>query len=344
VPAASQNTLFQRALRREILEVPPVWMMRQAGRYHQHYQSLRKKHSFMDLCKKADLAAEVAMGPIREFDFDAAILFSDLLFPLETLGMPLTYDPGPKLGWNLSEEKQLLSLKSVDAALKGLHFQAEALAETRKVLPSSKSLIGFVGGPWTLFVYAVEGSHKGGLKKSMGLSTLYAKYAEIMLPLLKKNIELQLDAGAEIVMIFDTAAGDVTAEFFAKYLKSDLLNLLNSSQEKKIGYYMRGGTTDHYDLLSDSQAAGFGYEHSFDIKERILNAKSGFVQGNFNQEFLTLDTESFQREFDKWLSPLLTLPKESRAGWVAGLGHGITPLAKESNVKLFVQNMRKAFR
>jgi uroporphyrinogen decarboxylase len=83
----------------------PVWMMRQAGRYHRHYQGLRARHSFVDLCKQPELAAETAMGPIRDFDFDAAILFSDLLFPLEALGMGLSYDPAPTLSFSLKTSK-----------------------------------------------------------------------------------------------------------------------------------------------------------------------------------------------------------------------------------------------
>src|SRR6266849_7350709 len=89
---------FQNALARRSQAVPPIWLMRQAGRYHRHYQALRRKHSFMDLCKNAELAAEVALGPVVDFDFDAAILYSDLLFPLEALGMGLDYDRGPQLG------------------------------------------------------------------------------------------------------------------------------------------------------------------------------------------------------------------------------------------------------
>ena len=91
---------FQRTLAGEIDRVPPIWLMRQAGRYHKPYQELRRQHRFEDLCRIPELAAEVAMGPIRDFDFDAAILFSDLLFPLEALGMSLSYDEGPpRSGW-----------------------------------------------------------------------------------------------------------------------------------------------------------------------------------------------------------------------------------------------------
>ena len=95
------NEKFQNALQAQVQDCPPIWLMRQAGRYHNHYQKLRQKHSFMELCKIPELAAEVTLGPIEDFDFDAAILFSDLLFPLEGLGMGLRYSDakGPELGW-----------------------------------------------------------------------------------------------------------------------------------------------------------------------------------------------------------------------------------------------------
>src|SRR6516162_5335748 len=98
------NERFQNALKRKAQEIPPIWMMRQAGRYHSHYQKLRAKYDFMELCKNPELASEVAMGPIMDFDFDVAILFSDLLFPLEALGMGLKYDPAPRLHRRLTSE------------------------------------------------------------------------------------------------------------------------------------------------------------------------------------------------------------------------------------------------
>src|SRR6266567_8070223 len=151
------NLRFQNALARTPQPTPPIWLMRQAGRYHRHYQALRQKHSFMELCKEPDLAAEVALGPVLDFDFDAAILFSDLLFPLEALGMGLEYtERGPQLGWKL-EEKTFLRLRSMKEAWPQLLFQGEAVRATRERLSKDRSLIGFVGGPWTLIVYAVEG-------------------------------------------------------------------------------------------------------------------------------------------------------------------------------------------
>src|SRR6266545_2901279 len=203
---------FQNALARRAQRTPPIWLMRQAGRYHHHYQSLRQKYSFMDLCKRAELAAEVALGPVLDFDFDAAILFSDLLFPLEALGMGLEYtDRGPQLGWNLNATT-ISQLRPLEEAWPNLLFQGEAVSATRHRLPPDRSLIGFVGGPWTLFVYAVEGSHKGSLVESKKLLPLFSRFCETVVPLLARNIELQLNSGAEVVMIFDTAAGELAPQ------------------------------------------------------------------------------------------------------------------------------------
>src|SRR5438477_5308836 len=131
---------FQNALARRAQATPPIWLMRQAGRYHKHYQALRARHSFMDLCKQPELAAEVALGPVLDFDFDAAILFSDLLFPLEAFGMGLEYtDQGPRLEWKL-DPKSVSSLRPVDEAWPHLLFQGEAMRATRERLPPDRSL------------------------------------------------------------------------------------------------------------------------------------------------------------------------------------------------------------
>src|SRR4051794_35817704 len=100
-------TRFEAAILKQNDSRPPIWLMRQAGRYHSHYQELRKKYSFIELCKKPEVACEATLGPIRDFNFDAAILFSDLLFPLEVMGMGLKYDEGPKLDWHLREVDDL---------------------------------------------------------------------------------------------------------------------------------------------------------------------------------------------------------------------------------------------
>src|SRR5437762_10612623 len=132
---------FQNALARTPQPTTPIWLMRQAGRYHRHYQALRQKHSFMELCKEPNLAAEVALGPVLDFDFDAAILFSDLLFPLEALGMGLEYtEAGPRLEWRL-DENSIGRLRAFDDAWPALTFQGDAVRATRERLPKDRSLV-----------------------------------------------------------------------------------------------------------------------------------------------------------------------------------------------------------
>lgn len=336
------NTSFQNVLNGRAQGTPPVWFMRQAGRYHKHYQALRKQHSFMDLCKKPELAAEVALGPVADFDFDVSILFSDLLFPLEALGMGLSYDPAPKLGWHLSKEK-LSKLKPWKDAVSDLMFQKDALQATRKVLPSDKSLIGFVGGPWTLFTYAVEGEHKGNLIRSKTDLNLFHHFCDSLLPLLEANIRLQLEGGAEVVMIFDTAAGELSPGFFRAELEPQLAALAKIFVGK-LGYYSKGTTPHHLvGLRAESDFAGFGIDHRWEMAEELKTQTRGFLQGNFDQTLLFCSPEEFQKRLDAYLEPIRKLPREQRKAWVCGLGHGVLPETPEENVRHFVRHVRGVF-
>ena len=333
------NARFQSALARRTQSTPPIWLMRQAGRYHKHYQALRQKHSFMELCKRPELAAEVALGPVLDFDFDAAILFSDLLFPLEALGMGLEYtDGGPRLGWNLNE-KALPQLRSIEEAWPGLLFQGEAMRATRERIPSDRSLIGFVGGPWTLFVYAVEGSHKGSLAKSKKLLSLFSRFCETMVPLLARNIELQLDSGAEVVMIFDTAAGELSPAIFNAEVVPQV-RALTAKYVSRVGYYSKGTQPAHLrnSLFTDGGLAGVGVDSGWDIREALDLFGQGFVQGNFDQALLFCEPSELKRQLMRYLEPLAN---ETRPGWICGLGHGVLPGTPEDNVRLFVNTVRE---
>jgi uroporphyrinogen decarboxylase len=333
------NARFQNALVRRAQPTPPIWLMRQAGRYHRHYQALRQKYSFMDLCKRPELAAAVALGPVMDFDFDAAILFSDLLFPLEALGMGLEYtDRGPQLGWNL-DGTTISQLRSIEDAWPHLLFQGEAVRATRELLPSDRSLIGFVGGPWTLFVYAVEGSHKGSLVESKKLLSLFPRFCETVVPLLTKNIGLQLDAGAEVVMIFDTAAGELSPDIF----KADVapqLQALTAKDASRIGYYSKGTQAAHlrHPLFVDGGLAGVGVDSRWDMSEALDFFPRGFVQGNFDQALLLCGTNELKQHLDRYLRPLAN---QARPGWICGLGHGVLPGTPEDNVRLFVDIVRE---
>ncbi|MDZ4676595.1 MAG: uroporphyrinogen decarboxylase family protein [Oligoflexia bacterium] len=336
------NEKFQNAIKRVVQKVPPIWFMRQAGRYHKHYQKLRAQHSFMELCKNPELAALVAMGPIEDFDFDVSILFSDLLFPLEALGMGLTYgDQGPELGWQLNKDT-LKKLGSVDDAIPQLEFQKTAMQLTRQMLPQSKSLIGFVGGPWTLFSYAVQGSHDGNLTKAKNALDIFPRFCEKMIPLLKENIQLQFDGGAEIIMVFDTAAGELAPEWY-KHLIVPELKKLSESFPHKLGYYSKATQKSHltHDVFTQGKWAGIGFDHRWDLNESFQMASHGFVQGNFDQSFLFGTRDEFKNNLGNYLDKIKSLSPEQRAGWVSGLGHGVLPQTPEENVRLFVQTIRE---
>ena len=333
------SAIFQNALARMPQRRPPVWLMRQAGRYHHHYQQLRSQHSFKDLCRQPELAAEVALGPVLDFGFDAAILFSDLLFPLEALGMGLEYtDHGPQLGWNLNPNS-ISQLRSVDDAWPHLLFQGEAMRATRERLPDDRSLIGFVGGPWTLFVYAVEGTHKGSLGNSKQLLPLFPEFCETICPLLERNIQLQLRSGAEIVMIFDTAAGELAPKLFISEVLPQL-EKLTARNAKRIGYYSKGTQPAHlhHPLFTKGGLAGIGVDHRWEISEVLDGFRAGFVQGNFDQALLLCDASELERQIRSFLRPLAG---KRPNGWICGLGHGVLPTTPEDNVRLFVDTVRE---
>ncbi len=334
--------LFHRALRREAVGAPPIWLMRQAGRYHAPYQQLRAQHRFETLCREPELAAEVAMGPVLDFDFDAAILFSDLLFPLESLGFGLSYDEGPpKLDGSLTFER-LARFRPIDDALARLAFQGAAMRATRARLAPDKGLLGFVGGPWTLFVYAIEGTHAGKLARAKSSLDLYRAFADRMTPLLIENIRLQFEGGADNVMIFDTAAGELAPDVFQAAIANDLAQMI-SAFPHRLGYYAKGFRREHLGAFM-KDAAGLGVDMHWDLAGAIADpARKGFVQGNFDPESLKLTGTALDDAIDRFLSPLRALDANARRGWICGLGHGVLPGTPEHSVRTFVNKVREAF-
>jgi uroporphyrinogen decarboxylase len=335
---------FARALAGEPQRIPPIWLMRQAGRYHRPYQQLRQLHRFEDLCRRPELAAEVAMGPIRDFDFDAAILFSDLLFPLEALGMALSYDDGPpKLDGPLTIER-IQAFRAVEDAAVRIRFQAEGVAATRAVLPRDKGLIGFVGGPWTLFVYAMEGSHAGAMKVAKSSWDLFRAFSQRMTPLIERAIAMQLDAGADVVMVLDTAAGELPPSYFHREVAPDLASLARA-QANRVGYYAKASHPALFDgAFAGAPWAGIGVDSRWDLPSLLKRRPlPGFVQGNFDPAWLFLSETRLASALDDYLRPIAALDPGQRAGWICGLGHGVLPATPESSVRTFVATVRKMF-
>lgn len=334
------NKAFQNALRGIAQKTPPIWFMRQAGRYHSHYQKLKEKYSFVQLCKEPELAAETAMGPIHDFDFDVAILFSDLLFPLEALGMGLKYNPGPQLSERLND-KNILHFRPVDEAIEKMAFQKLAVQATRERLPDHKSLIGFVGGPWTLYTYAVEGAHTGGLIEAKTHLPLFQKLAPSLVELLIGNIQLQLDGGVEAVMVLDTASGEVSPGIFNDVILPEL-NKIAAAHSGLVMYYSKGTTEDHLSSLWDHKDwLGLGVDHRWNMAPLLKRKNRGVVQGNLDPCQLFGNKKVFQSELDRYLKPIEELSMEQRRGWVCGLGHGIRPQTPEPHVRYMIDHIRE---
>ena len=330
------NDLFINAINKLDQSTPPIWFMRQAGRYHSHYQNLKKKYTFEQLCKTPELASEVACGPIKEFDFDVSILFSDILFPLEGLGLPLEFNPGPIFGDFINQDN-FEKYTNIDQAIDHMSFQKEAIKITREQLPKTKSLIGFVGGLWTLLRFAVNKKDKLFTPLDFHFDFL----EKTLLPLLKKNIQLQLDAGVEIVMIFDSGLSDLSSHLFKnKYIS--LVQSLANSFPKKVGYYCKGKNQEEVKLISNLPFAGLGIDHNLDILDLLKNTNDGFIQGNFDESKMLMDKNDLSKELNLYCDKIKNYG--SIKGWVCGLGHGINKNTPEKNVHLFIDIIRNRFK
>ena len=337
------NDRFLNALQGKPQKIPPIWLMRQAGRYHSHYQNLKKSFTFEELCKSPKLAAETAMGPIEDFDFDVAILFSDILFPLESLGMDLKYDPGPKFS-ELLTSKNYKKLFNQRLPAQSLSFQAEAIERTIEKLPKDKSMIGFIGGPWTLISYAMGKNKENSIDKLSEFD--WNIINDQIIPLLRENISIQIKAGAEMVMIFDSAANQLNRSDFAKYIKVVFEEIVINFK-KKVGYYAKDGVD--YSLIEKIKKesfiplAGLGIDSNYSLGNFFSKSREGFIQGNFDEKVMTQPQNIMEKNLDKFIEETSSFSMEQRAGWVCGLGHGVLKTTPEDNVRIFVKKIREAF-
>ena len=338
-----KNKKFSNAINNIPQSTPPIWFMRQAGRYHSHYQSLRKKYSFVELCKTPNLAAEVAMGPINDFDYDVAILFSDILFPLESLGLKLDYAPGPVFDRFLEEDDIIKTPNELDV-IHRYNFQAEALRLTRASLSEEKSLVGFVGGPWTLLSYGL------GIKDEEKIvnvdENLFFEKAlyDVLVPMLRSIIKMQLDNNAEIVYLFDTNAKQLEQNYFTDKYIVELKHNIFSEFPNKIAYFCKNNPIlEKSNTNVDLKLSGMVYGKNEGLENLLPQVKTGFIQGNFDPLLLLKPEDEFKIELDKFIQKFSRLSFEERSGWICSLSHGMLPKAKENNVKYFINKVRSIF-
>jgi len=324
------NKKFHQALNRIEQNVPPIWMMRQAGRYHKHYQSLKQRYSFEELCRQPELACEVTLGPIEDFDFDAAILFSDILFPLDFLGMGLSFRPGPIFENNLS--KEMLNNYNLDDFTDYIQFQNESLGLIRQNLSKDKSLIGFVGGPITLYHFAIRNNPIADNLTSLALPVLEN--------ILNKNIDIQFSHDIDLLMIFDTEANNLKDEEFVTYC-IPFIKIITKKYPNRIGYFTKNISSNKFQELKKIEGLKLtvlGTQQN--IFEELPNTELS-LQGNFSNELLTIDDKSsFKSSLNEYLSLCLDYPPAYRSGWIASLDHGVQKITPEANIHLFIDQIR----
>ena len=322
----------------------PVWFMRQAGRYHSHYQAIKKNSDFMTMCKTPELACEVTLGPIQDFGFNAAILFSDLLFPLEQLGMGLSYESGPPtLGWHLESAEDIKKLKIVEDGNTFYQFQGDACKLLRQRLPQNVSLIGFVGAPFTLYTYAVEGSHAGNLVSAkQGLyDGRFEAFTNMLIPELLKEMLMQARNGAEAVALFDTAAGELSPGDYAELIVPKLTRVLKefkkASPDTKIIYYSKHTQAAHMKSLDFSLIDVLGVDWRCDLVEiQKLLPPHVMIQGNLDPAWLHLPGELMEKKARHYYQDLKDRGLDFNR-WIAGLGHGVLIQTPEANVRNLVK-------
>ena len=327
-----KNDRLIRALLREPVDRTPVWIMRQAGRYLPEYREVRAKAgSFMNLCQNPELACEVTMQPLRRYDLDAAILFSDILTVPDAMGLGLyfTEGEGPKFKNPVRTEKDIEQLPIPDPEQE-LKYVIDAVRVIRRELDGKVPLIGFSGSPWTIATYMIEG---GGTKFFANTKAMMFDRPDLMHKLLDKlaqsvtlYLNAQIDAGAQVAMIFDTWGGMLTPrdynEFSLRYMQKIVKDLTRISEERKVPVilFTKGG--GHW--LNDMAATGcdaLGLDWTVnigDVRKQIGDKVA--LQGNMDPCVLYSSPERIKQEVGSILESF-----GQGSGHVFNLGHGIHP-------------------
>lgn len=328
----------------------PVWFMRQAGRYHAHYQNIKKDSDFMTMCKDPKLACDITMGPIDEFDFDAAILFSDLLFPLEQMGLGLTYAPGPKLETHLDSPEKLKAVTIKENASDYYAFQREACQNLRKTLPESKTLLGFVGAPWTLYTYAVDGGHSGNLinPKKGFYDGRWQGFCELLFENVLEEMNQQALGGAQGMCLFDTAAGECTFEDYRDHILPQIKKITQTFKKHhpdvQVIYYSKFTHLNYLKEIQEDSIDVLGIDWRVDLVSALKELGSNYrIQGNFDPAHLHLPWNILEKKLESWWQRL------SHSGadldrWICGLGHGVLQKTPEENVQKTVAYIHENFR
>ena len=339
------DKLILRALAGEILPIPPIWMMRQAGRYLPEYRATRAQAGdFLSLCYNSDLAAEVTLQPIRRYGFDAAILFADILLLPQALGADLWFEPGegPRLS-TITSMAGVQALKPADAVHDRLAPIYETLRILTRELPRQTTLIGFAGAPWTVASYMIAGR---GTRDQAPAHAMKAGDRAAFLALIDRITEatieylsMQVQAGAEVVKLFDSWAGSLKGQDFTDFAVKPTARIIAALKTRHPGLpviaFPREAGDGYIGFAKATGADCVALDNSVTPEWAAENVQTtGCVQGNLAPDHMVTGGQSLIDATRRVVTAFRQGPH------IFNLGHGITPDADPENVTLMVETVR----
>jgi uroporphyrinogen decarboxylase len=342
----SQKTIL-RALRGEVLPTPPIWMMRQAGRYLPEYRATRAQAGdFLKLCYNPDLAAEVTLQPIRRYGFDAAILFADILLICQALGADLWFETGegPRLS-TVTTPADLAALKPAAA----IHDRLSPVYETVRILsrelPRETTLIGFAGAPWTVATYMIAGRGTPDQGPAHALKAAdratFAALIDLIADATVDYLSEQVKAGAEVVKLFDSWAGSLKGQDFTDFAVKPVARIIAELKSRHPGLpiiaFPREAGQGYVGFSRATGADCVALDNSVTPEWAAAHVQvDGCVQGNLAPGHMVTGGEALVRETRRVVEAFRKGPH------IFNLGHGITPDADPENVSLMIDTVRGA--
>ncbi|HEX6332672.1 MAG TPA: uroporphyrinogen decarboxylase [Flavisolibacter sp.] len=336
-----KNDLLLKALKKEHVERPPVWMMRQAGRYLPDYIRLREKFDFFTRVQTPELATEITLQPVEQVGVDAAIIFSDILVIPQAMGLEVLMEEGrgPLLPKTVATKKDIDALNTADAATH-LKYVLDALTLTKKELNGRVPLIGFAGAPWTILCYMVEGKGSKTWDKAKQFAYTQPELAHALLQKITgitiDYLQAQVHAGADTVQVFDSWAGSLSPEDFKTFAQPYLLQIAQAVQPKAPVILFPKGTWHALEDLSKSSASGIGLDWTITPQmARQLTGNRITLQGNFDPAKLLAPIPQIRQ----WVKEMID--GFGTQQYIANLGHGITPNVPVDHARAFVDAVKE---
>ncbi|MBY0431919.1 MAG: uroporphyrinogen decarboxylase [Rhodospirillales bacterium] len=335
---------FLRVLHGESVVPPPIWLMRQAGRYLPEYRQIRTGvRSFLELCYTPDLAAEVTLQPLRRYGFDAAILFSDILVVPDGLGQNVAFQEGEGPVLTPIRDRSALEKLSLDGFVERLAPVIETVSRLSKAIPGTTALIGFAGAPWTVATYMVEGRGSKDFQETKKLAygdpALFGTIIDLLVQATGDYLLRQIDAGAEAIQIFDSWAGVLPEDQFQRWVIDPTRILVERLHRERPGIpiigFPRGAglLTERY--VAETGVDGVSLDSSMPLAWAAEHLQTKcVVQGNLDPIMLVTGGEAMDRAIDHILEIL------GHGRLIFNLGHGIVPSTPPENVTRLVERVR----